>query len=330
MFYAEFKIFAIVLGIRVVSECKGYISDWQNAYKKGRDTSDEHYIAKQLFRAVCKRGERAVAVHADYSQAFDSFSHIYLFNSLKKAGASSKTLQLYKETYQHAKVVAKVGESLSALLGVGRGVLEGDINSPVYFNVGLESVFREADAVSSQLPLSRGITLRDTAYDKVVFADDVTATGTVVADVSHRLQILELSSGKAGLRMSRAKSCAQHIGYSKDMPAVTADDIEALQLKYECPKPWCTQRFASLVAVRAHCVWHDKREGGCIDQEELARGQIVGARGPPEHRFFLVFWRWPAQVATTQVLHATHPAHDRPFFLHTLSLGPGRVVGGPD
>ena len=160
---------------------------------------------------MCKSGERAVAVHADYSQAFDSFSHTYLFNSLKKAGASSKTLQLYKETYQHAKVVAKVGESLSSLLGVGRGVLEGDINSPVYFNVGLESVFREADAVSSQLPLSGGITLRDTAYDKVVFADDVTATGTVFTDVSHRLQILELSSDKAGLRMSRAKSCAQHI-----------------------------------------------------------------------------------------------------------------------
>ena len=203
---------------------------------------------------MCKRGERAVAVHVDYSEAFDSFSHIYLFNSLKKAGASSKSLQLYKANYQNAKVAAKIGESLSALLGVGRGALEGDINSPMYFNIGLEAIFREADEVTSQLALTGGIKLRDTAYDKVVFADDVTATGTVVTDVSHRLQILEHSSEKAGLRMSRLKSCTQHIVYSKDAPAVTADDIQALKLKYGCPRPWCTQRFASTAAVRAHCV----------------------------------------------------------------------------
>ena len=204
--------------------------------------------------AARTRGERAVAVHVDYSEAFDSFSHIYLFNSLKKAGASSKSLQLYKANYQNAKVAAKIVESLSALLGVGRGALEGDINSPMYFNIGLEAIFREADEVTSQLALTGGIKLRDTAYDKVVFADDVTATGTVVTDVSHRLQILEHSSEKAGLHMFRLKSCTQHIGYSKDAPAITADDIQALKLKYGCPRPWCTQRFASTAAVRAHCV----------------------------------------------------------------------------
>ena len=187
VFNAEFKIFAIMYSIRVVSECKDFISDWQNAYRRGRGTSDEHYIAYQLFRAVCARGERAAAVHVDYSEAFDSLSHIYLFNSLKKAGASAKTLQLFKSIYQTARVVAKVGASLSKALGVGRGVLEGDINSPMFSSVGLEEVFREADAVTSQLGLSGGIKLRDTPYDKIGFADDVTATGTVVAHLSHRM-----------------------------------------------------------------------------------------------------------------------------------------------
>ena len=290
VFRVEFKVFAIMLSIRIAAEVQPYLSNFQFAFLRGRGTADEHYIAKQLFRAICARGKRAMAVHVDYEAAFDSLSHIYLFHSLEKAGASPKSLQLFKATYTNARVVAKVGALLSAPCSVGRGVLEGDINSPMYFNVGLETVFREADDICSQLGLSRGIKLREVTYDRIAFADDVTETGEVVSDMSHRLQILELSSDKAGLRVSRAKSCVQHIGYSRDVPAVTADDIEALQLKFECPKQWCTQRFANSAAVRSHVLWHDRREGGRVDQNELVKGQIVGARGPPEHRFYLVFW----------------------------------------
>jgi len=177
---------------------------------------------------------------------------VVIANHISLKDVTAKTLQLFKSIYLTAQVVAKVGASLSKALGVGRGVLEGDINSPIFFSVGLEEVFREADGVISQLGLSGGIKLRDTSYDKIGFADDVTATGTVIPHLSHRIQILELSSEKAGLHMYKLKCCTQHIGYYSDTPAITADDIEALKLKYECPKAWCTQRFASLVTVHSH------------------------------------------------------------------------------
>ena len=154
------------------------------------------------------------------------------------AGASRKSRQIFKAIYTNAKVVAKVGGSLSKTFGVGRGCLEGDINSPIFFNIGLEAIFREYDELRTSLALSPGIMLRDLAYDKVVFADDVTLTGDAgVADLSHRTQLLQFSSSKAGLEASAAKSCTQHIGHSGDAPAVTARDIEALKPKHECPKP---------------------------------------------------------------------------------------------
>ena len=78
-------------------------------------------------------------------------SHIYLFNSLKAAGASGKTLQLFKAIYTKARVRAKVGNAVSAPLRVGRGVLEGDVYSPKVFNVGLETIFREADECNRAL-----------------------------------------------------------------------------------------------------------------------------------------------------------------------------------
>ena len=137
-------------------------------------------------------------------------------------------LQLYKATYTNARVVTKVGQSLSEPLRVGRGALEGDVNSPIFFSIGLESVFRESDELCSALALSGGIKLRDTAYDKVAFADDVTATGYCTEDLSHRLQLLEFSSSKAGLHMSPPKSSTQHIGRSGEAPAVTPMDIRSL------------------------------------------------------------------------------------------------------
>ena len=92
-----------------------------------------------------------------------------------------------------------------------------------------------SDELSESLALSGGITLRDTAYNQLAFADDVTmtVTGRSTEDLSHRLQILELSSSKAGLTASHAKSCLQHIGHSGDAPIVTSRDIQALKPKFE-------------------------------------------------------------------------------------------------
>ena len=70
-------------------------------------------------------------------------------------------------------------------------MLEGDVNSPIFFNTGNETIFRESDGLCKSLPLSSGIKLCDTAYDKIVFADDVTLTGDAGAgDLSHRAQLL--------------------------------------------------------------------------------------------------------------------------------------------
>ena len=138
VFPAEYKIFATIFLVRVDSECAGYIRDWQGAFTAGRGTADNQYVAKGLYRVVIERGERALGVHIDYSSAFDSSSHIYLFNALKAAGASGKTLQLFKAIYSQARVRAKVGDAVSTPLRVGRGVLEGDVPSPKIFNIGLE------------------------------------------------------------------------------------------------------------------------------------------------------------------------------------------------
>ena len=75
-----------------------------------------------------------------------------------------------------------------------------------------------------------------------------------------------------------------------------------------------------------------RERGGSIDQTHLANGQIIGARGPPEHRFFLVLWtggefKWLLHKSfTPQTQHLI----DNFFFVHFHLDRGGAIGGGPD
>ena len=132
---------------------------------------------------------------------------------------------------------------------------------------------------------SNGVTLRYKPVKKVGFTDDV----TIMAKDAERAST-EYASEVGGLYLSRRKSYAQHIGPAKEAPAVTSADVAALKPPRQCPKPWCTRRFFTMKEVRCHVLWHKNREGGSVDKTRLERGMVVAALGPPEHRFFLMFW----------------------------------------
>ena len=102
----------------------------------------------------------AIAIHVDYASAFDSLSHIYLYYALKRAGTSAKTRQVYKAIYSKARILVKVYGEIAGPVKVGSGALEGDITSPIYFNVGLESVFRLADELNSAVTRLNGIRVK--------------------------------------------------------------------------------------------------------------------------------------------------------------------------
>ena len=262
-----------------------------SGFRRGRGTSDNQYMAKQMFRLICNKGKTAVVVHIDYSSAFDSMSHIYLFNALRKAGASLKTLQLYKAIYGNAKVVVKINGEESKSIGVGRGQLEGDVTSPMLFNVGLEQVFREADEINSAVASPVGINVGDITITRTGFADDVQLWSTEGVDrLSTIAQNVEIVSENAGLTINALKSYGQHIGRHAEAPAVTTDDIAALEPAHACPVPWCTRRFGTKAEMRGHALWHKGQKDSIMDQTELALGMVLGARGPPEHRYYLVGW----------------------------------------
>ena len=97
-----------------------------------------------------EEGKKLALTFIDYSAAFDSVSHCYIDHALAEAGASPKTRAMFRAVYHAASAMTEVegpdGETIfSDTFPVRRGVLQGDITSPIYFILALEAILREHD-----------------------------------------------------------------------------------------------------------------------------------------------------------------------------------------
>ena len=113
---------------------------------------------------------------------------------------------------------------------VGRGALEGDTTSPIYFNVGLESVFRLADELNFVVTQLNYIKVKNRTLYKFGFTYDVRMLGGNNDRLSTTLQNIQVASEPAGLSISVSKSFAQHIDKHTEASAVTSEDMTKLNM----------------------------------------------------------------------------------------------------
>ena len=85
--------------------------------------------------------------------------------ALKRTGASLKTRAIYRAIYNTASAYTETkgadGKTFRCdNFNIGRGVLQGDITSPLFFILALELIMRTHDAANPE----KGVKLADTRY----------------------------------------------------------------------------------------------------------------------------------------------------------------------
>ena len=95
-------------------------------------------------------GEQIAITFIDFTAAFDSISHKFLDEALREAGASNKVRAMFRAVSvaasAHTTVPAPEGATTkSNAFAIRRGVVQGDITSPLYFILALESILRRHD-----------------------------------------------------------------------------------------------------------------------------------------------------------------------------------------
>ena len=142
----------VILG-RILPYITSRLSDTQAGFRKGRGCRDNIVMLMLLIDKLLKEAEdetrsAAVITYIDFTAAFDSISHQYLLKALHEYGVPLKYCRLVKAIYDSAKVRVRLQEpggekTYSRNINVRRGVIQGDIPSPVCFLVALDKLLKD-------------------------------------------------------------------------------------------------------------------------------------------------------------------------------------------
>ena len=221
------------------------LSEMQAGFRKGRGCRDNITILITTINHLLQGAERdivqAVIPYIDFTAAFDSISHSYLTRALKEYGVPVKYCRLVKAIYKSAEVRVRLQEpgghrSYSRNISIKRGVIQGDIPSPVCFLVALDKLLKDHGMLDMGITLTHNLSISELEY-----ADDAAIPCINVGIATDRLTHLDHhAKSEAGMAISIPKTKVQHIMRQPKMASTTEEDIANLppekQFKFNCEK----------------------------------------------------------------------------------------------
>ena len=165
----SYKLLAHILLSRLLLPSEGYLQDWQAGFRANRGCRDNSMVLRTICEDMTRLGEKIAIMFVDYSAAFDTVSHKFIDRALKDAGASNKVRAMFRAVYSAATAYATAptrdGKKInSPTFEINRGVLQGDITSPIYFILALELILRLHDKNPE------GVSLLDTIISTLGYA----------------------------------------------------------------------------------------------------------------------------------------------------------------
>ena len=115
-----------------------FLKPEQAGFRKNFRTTDHIYVLKTIIDKYVfnsTKGGKIYACFIDLRKAFDTVWHDGLLLKLQKAGINGNMYNLIKSMYQGSVSRVKCKQSLSDPINIMQGVHQGNILSPLLFNI---------------------------------------------------------------------------------------------------------------------------------------------------------------------------------------------------
>ena len=281
-----YKVLSQCLLTRIDKETKEYLSEWQAGFRSKRGCRDNILTLRTIYDWVLAERKELYVSFIDYSAAFDSVSHKFLDRALERAKASAKTRALFRAIYSSANARTAVsgvdGQTVfSKSFNIRRGVVQGDITSPIYFILALELILELHDRHPN-----KGINLGDTRIHTLGYADDAALLDYDIGTASSRVTTISQGSRQdADMVISVPKTKGMHVCEQGAVSKTTSKEAKRV-CKFECPNIGCRRVFFNKRGMRCHA-------GKCKWKDEYFVEKILNARGPEcsAKQEFLIRWK---------------------------------------
>ena len=249
-----YKLISAVIARRLHVELEPILPDSQAGFRPARGTRDNVCVLKWTINMLLRESQPAVVTFIDYSAAFDTESQLFLDEALSAASVSVKLRRIIQSIFTAASGCVRVtkpnGEhELSDQFDISRGVLQGDIFSPVAFIVGLMRTFAIHDKPGSGVEV--GAPPYQVKVSSLEYADDAALLDANVQQASERLSSIAAGSrNDAAMDISIPKTKAMHIHRRVSVSKTEIHEIAELKLKFICPD--CTRDFPKQRSLSQH------------------------------------------------------------------------------
>ena len=251
-------------------------------------------LLRVLYDQIIRRNTKCVVTYIDYTAAFDSISHKFMDSTLGAAGASRKSRAMFRAIYNVAAGVARARSTdgkyaFSGSFNIRRGVIQGDIISPVLFILALDQLVQTVNNAGGK-GAGQGVTCGRILHLSVLgYADDAALIEPCIETMTNRLTAIADASAKlADMRVSIPKTFTQHV-HKRAKIKVTDTDAATVKKEYKHKCDFCTRRFKTSKAMhnhRASCIFNY----GTTDEVYELEG-IADVFGHIDNRWFLVKWK---------------------------------------
>ena len=165
------KFFAVILNNRLKEFCikNNVTKPNQLGFSSGSRTSDAHIILYNLIRKYChKNNMRIFACFVDFSKAFDTIPRDILFEKLLRYNINGVFFNNIKNMYMRDEIVIKLGNQITESFHTNQGVRQGDILSPILFNIFMADFNQYIEQVEDKLQIDDIISI-----NSLIWADDI-------------------------------------------------------------------------------------------------------------------------------------------------------------
>ena len=267
----SYKILSLIMLERLQKECSSYLADWQAGFRAARGCRDNILLLRLLFDQVIENGDSVCVTFIDYTAAFDTVSHRCLDESLKRAGASRKTRAMFRAIYAAANGVARVNglhgkKKYSKSFTIRRGVIQGDIISPMFFILAMEYIFRMHDSNRDGYSINEELKIKVLGY-----ADDVNLVSPSTQTMSKRATSVATGSKRDGdMSINKKKTKNMHVEVQEKLSLPTVTAIKAMEATYKHECEFCGRRCKTAGGLKVHKAACN-RQHGLSDKEYEVR-----------------------------------------------------------